>query len=532
MSSLKAAALCILLLVCAAQAAAADRALVLPLQPAEGTEYDGLGPAIQNVIENLLALHPALEETYLLRHMGGPFPTAGDLQSYMLGKRPWREPLAGAAREGARYVLGGRILPGLQAQVWLLDIKRGKTFTATVPIDAQMGLVACRRALIDFLGSDAGLAFPPEQAAKALTPIIGTSGALRAFGLSYGSYMVFSHLGRRSYLDLELSRRSADKAPRSYLALNMHAWLLYVSRQYTEAEEFFKKALATDPNGMDSMDGMAQCAMLTGGIEAATPWVLRKARTRGAGTGPGLAGMHMILGAQLEGDRNPVAAARHYRTAAALDPDAELPPIRLALVLYRLGQGEKSLAPVDARLSRPAVPAVRATLLNFKARIHRWIAQEFMKKNRTEDEKASLGKAVDCLKASPIPDLHEYSLDVLRLSRLDATEGHFVEAGKLLALIQPEPETDPLLVESMSAFFTVLGGGEPEEGSREGAGEKQARACLGKLAERVRACEPASREVFDVLAQAFSMLGYKDLAGSILRQGEARTSPASGDRPS
>jgi hypothetical protein len=529
MPSLKALALCILLLF-PVGAGAAERALVLPLQPGEGASYDGLGPAVQNVIENLLALHPGLEETYLMRHMQGPFPTAGDLQSYMLGKRSWKEPLQGAVREGARYVLGGVILPGLAARVWILDVKLGRTFAATVPIDPQSGLVTLRRSLMEFLGGEPGLPFPLAQAAKALVPNPCSAESLRSYGLSYGSYMVLSHLGRRAYLDKDLSRRTVDEAPGSYLAANMHGWVLYASRKQVEAEEQFRKALALDPDGVDSLDGMMQCAMAAGGIEAATPWALRKAKARGADTGPDLSEMHMLLGSRFEGDKNAAAAARHYRTAAALDPESELPPLRQALVLHRLGHGEKALAPVDARLSRPMAPAVRATLLNFKARIHRWNAQELMKKDRPGEERAALAKAVESLKASPLPDLHEYSLTIMRLAHITATEGSYTEAGKLLALVKPEPHTDPLLVESMAALFAVLADAAMPE-RQEATGEGRARACLDKLAERMRACEPAPREVFDVLAQAFAKLGNAELADSIRRLREARTGSQGGDQP-
>jgi len=57
------AALCLAAASVPAGALAAERAVVLPLQPAPGTDYDGLGPAVQNLVENALVLHAGFEET-------------------------------------------------------------------------------------------------------------------------------------------------------------------------------------------------------------------------------------------------------------------------------------------------------------------------------------------------------------------------------------------------------------------------------------------------------------------------------------
>jgi tetratricopeptide (TPR) repeat protein len=497
-------------------AIASERAVVLPLQPAQGTEYDGLGPAVLNVIENLLALHPACEETYLLRHMRIPFPTAGDLQSYILGKRPPQEPLAGLVREGARYVLGGSILPGLRAEVWVADLTTGKSFVSVLPIDANGGLLALRQGVIELLGKMDGLALAPAQAAKMLTPDKTTSEALRIFGRSYGSYLVFSHLGNRSSLDLALSKRAVEVAPQSYLAANMHGWMLYASRKREEAVQFFRDALKLDPNGVDALDGMVQTALRQGGADAALPWTLRKARTRGADTGPGLSAMHMVLGNAASNDKHKSEAAWHFRKAAALDPEAEQPPMSLALALHALGKDAPSMSALDTRLNRPASPAVRSILLNFKARMLRWTAQEHRKQGKDLEEKQVLELAYASLKASPFPDLNELSLTLQRLAQIAVARQDYISAAKFMESIQPEKGTDPLLVDTMLTFFRM-------QTAENSDAKEHVRICLNAVAERMRTHEPVPQTVYRLLAKTFEMLGEEKLAESMKRRTEELT---------
>ncbi|MBI4804529.1 MAG: hypothetical protein HY795_04770 [Desulfovibrio sp.] len=512
------AAILVAVLLLPSLASAEERAIVLPLQPAQGTEYDGLGPAVQNVIENLLALHPACEETYLLRHMRLPFPTSGDLQSYILGKRPPQEPLAGLVREGARFVLGGRILPGLLAEVWIADLTTGKSSVAVLPIDANGGLLGLRRGVIDLLGRMDGLALAPAQAAKMLTPDKTTGNALRVFGRSYGSYLVLSHLGTRSALDLALSKRAVDLAPQSYLATNMHGWMLYASRKREDAIHFFRAALKIDPNGVDALDGMVQTSLRQGGLDAALPWTLRKARTRGTDTGPGLSAMHMVLGNAASNDKHQAEAAWHFRKAAALYPQAEQPPMSLALALHALGKDVPSMSALDTRLNRPATPAVRSILLNFKARMLRWTAQEHRKQGQDIEEKQALELAYASLKASPFPDLNELSFTLQRLALIALSRQDFTSAAKYVELIQPEKGTDPLLVDTMLTFLRM-------QTAENTDAKEHVRICLNAVAERMRTHEPVPQTVYGLLAKSFEMLGEEKLAESIKRLSEERTPP-------
>ncbi|MFP5222086.1 MAG: hypothetical protein ACLGSA_07335 [Acidobacteriota bacterium] len=504
--------------------AAVERALVLPLQPAPGMAYDGTGPALQNVIENMLALNPGLEETYLLRHMREPFATAADLQDYIRGLRPAKAPLAGAAREGARYVLGGRVISDARADIWIMDLMTGRTASVLLPVDAQDGLVAFRRQLMEFLaeqqaqaGMDA-LAFPPQQAAKALAPEFASLAALRLYGRSYGSYLVFSHLGNRAYLDIDLSSQAVQAAPQAAFAANMHGWLLHAKRQSPGDEEYFRKALKLDPNNVDALDGMMQIALARGGIDAATPWALRKASTRGTDVGPPLAEMHMVLGNKAANEKRLPVAVAHFRKAVALSPDSERAPLLLARILDAMDMNKEAHEAINARLKRPANPAVTSMLLNAKARLYRWNAAAYRKQGKTDLERTELENVLDVLKTSPIPDMFEYSLALQRLAIIAFESGDHVLSTRFLETIPLAKHHDPLFVEALMAH--ALAGAGDRVSARD-----QAKVLAVRLAERERVKTPVSERAYGALEQTFRALEDSTMADSIKRQREAAFPP-------
>ncbi|MFZ5427365.1 MAG: tetratricopeptide repeat protein [Thermodesulfobacteriota bacterium] len=491
------------------------RALVAPFQPAPGTAYDGMGPAIQNVIENMLALSPDLEETYLLRHMREPFPSAGDLQAYMLGLRPHEYPIPALAREGARHIITGLILPGGDAEVRCLDLATGQSGSAVLPIDAAAGLVGFKRGLLDLLASRAGLSYPPAQAAKALRPDKTSRQALRAFGLSYGAYMIDSYLRGQGQVSLPLAETAAREAPESYLARNMLGWQLFAFGDLTRAEKEFRHTLKLDPDGVDALDGMMQCSIRYGGIEAATPWAYRKAKARGSDIGQPLAELHLKAGGQALDAGNSRSAAAHYKTAAALDPWSERAAAQRAMALEAAGRHDKAYAVMDALLERVSLPSMKARILNFKARLARWIAASHGKAGRTAEEKKSLERGVEFLKLSPVPDMHEYLLLLLRLARIAIEQDEAASAVSILKMIRPEKRTDHLLVDTVLAYALV-------KANRMDDAAAQARRCLSELAERMRTREPVSSRVFEYLGRTFELLGEAGLANSVERSGAER----------
>lgn len=496
------------------RAHASERVLALPLQPAEGEPYDGLGVALQNVIENTVVLNPGFEETFLLNHSRALFPTAGDLQAYMLGLRPPNFPLAGAKRDGTRYVLGGRIEPGFIARVWLADLPMATSYEADLPIDPQTGLLRFRRGLIEFLDQNTRLPFPVAQAAKAQAPEKTNVQALRTFGRSYGSYQVLSHAGAKDALDVDLARLAHEEAPGSYLAANMYGWVLTASGNQADGDALFREALKIDPNGVDALDGMVRSGLRHGGTDAAMPWALRKSAARGGTLGPVLSQVHMYLGFKAQEAKRVGLAAAHFATATRMDPEAVQPVFSLAFALFALGRDKAAQAALERLLILSPRAPLLARIQNARARLCLWSAYRSEKAGDPAKEKAALDQAVSLLTGSPLPDLHEYSLAMRREAQLAILKGNPNEAVRQLEAIRPEKGTDPLFVAALIAHARALGG--EKNRSREDAA-----LALDAVAERLRTREPVSAETMSTLEKTFELLEDAGAAESLKRQRKA-----------
>lgn len=497
----------------AGQAHAYSRALVLPIQPDPAVGYDGLGLAIQNVFENVLALHPELEETYLLRHMGRTFPDGWAFQGYFKGRRAPSAPVAGAWREGAHFVVGGLVRDGRTVEVFLERRGNNAPVRETLPLDADAGLVELKRAFMDFFGRATGLPFPAAQQAKALTPEKTSPEGLRAFGSAYGMYMLSSLLGSRSLMDWSLPRLALQLAPESYLALNLYGWMLHVAGKDDEARTQFRKALNADPDGVDALDGMTQIALRQGGLDQALPWALKRSSTRGADTGQALSQLHMMLGSTARRDKQNASAAWHFRKAAALDPAAERPVISLATARHAMGRDREALAALDAQIKRTPPKYAWAILVNFKARLQTWIAREHRAKGQTDDERKSLEEALGTL----------YTLNT-SWQDFGIREGAVLRLADL-AMERSDPDAAVRMLESLKAdwkgFNLPLEARLTKAWALSGVKDKalnQARFLTRIVAERTRRLDPVSRDVFLALSGAFDALGDAPLAASLNRQ--------------
>jgi tetratricopeptide (TPR) repeat protein len=500
------------LLSLAAPAHAAERVLVLPLQPGEGMRYDGLGPALQNLMENVVLLNPAFEETYSLAHYHTLFASAGDLQAYMLGLRPPRFPLGAALREGTRFVLGGHVGEDLTAEIWMADLYTGGSFDIRLSLDMDSGLTCFRQGLIEFLDQHTHLPFPPVQAAKALAPETTSLDALKTYGRSYGSYQILSLAGDSTQLNLKQALRAVREAPRSYLAANMSGWQFDVAGQYGQGQKLLREALTIDPNGVDALDGMMRIALMTGGLDAATPWALRKAKARGEDIGPVLAQMHIQIGNSVWDLQNPSPAWSHFRKAQALCPEWEQPFLDLAEVKSSLDRHLEAQDILNTWLRRPTSEGPVAQLMNRVAYEARLEALEFKKSGDAAGERRCLEKALAELAKCPFPASREKWLCSFELAR------HFMDAGDpdqaagmLLSLPQIDEAT--ALRKDCALVYCRAAQGENPELTR-----GQTRLCLRTLAERMRVGDPVPPDVFEYLMKTCAKLGDQDMAASLERQ--------------
>jgi len=525
----------------AVPALASERLLVLPLQPDSPGACD-LGPALQNILENVVVLNPAFEETFLLAHDRALFTSAGELDAYMRGALPPRFPADAAKTDGARFLLGGRVTPDAKITLWLMDLTNDSVTEITQPLDigglhkgdalpsaggsldVNGGLVAFRREVIAFLDRATGLPFPPDQAAKALKPITMSLPALKTYGRSYRSYEILSRAGGRPAFDLKLAGQALDMAPGSYPAANMAAWQYTVSGSNDKAKGLYQIALDADPDGIDALDGMMLLAVQSGWQDAAFPWALRKARARGEGIGPALSLMHGYLGLEAQAAGKFPLAARHYRLAQTLDPDG-IQCIRLARTLSAMGRYQEAVAAMDARLARPVAPALLSVLLSNKAFQLYLESLAFKKAKNAAGEQRSLEKALAVLDACPHPLARNIWLYGFELARNLRDGGNPAKAAEILRGLSPQ--------DSLSAFETscALLSCQADLNENPKVEQNELRQQIHTLAERVRVGDPVPVNVFRTLSSVSGKLGDKDMAESLKRQADALEQDLQKTRP-
>src|SRR5208283_4090885 len=125
-----------------------------------------LGLAVQNVLENMLALHSGLDECWFLWHMKDIFPDEKDFQNWFRSRENLPEDLK---RAGKRYLVTGKVsLHGdnILVDLELLDYGTGKKFNSALAVDLP-GLVTFRQGFLDLLDR-VGIPVPEAQRAKML----------------------------------------------------------------------------------------------------------------------------------------------------------------------------------------------------------------------------------------------------------------------------------------------------------------------------------------------------------------------------
>jgi CHAT domain-containing protein/Tfp pilus assembly protein PilF len=323
--------------------------LVLPLQgsPEMSGDQVFLGLAVQNVLENVLAVHSALEECGLVSFLRRLFPHQQTLRDWVQG--PGEMPAAIPAL-GLRYLLTGQVrLQGQEVQVTveLLDRATGHRLPGTLTVDLPR-LETLRTGFMELL-AHAGLPVPESQQPKMLWP---EDLSLTAFTL----------LGQGLYTDFSASYdteqvvanppqfiEALQHAPQSYLVLNQLGWVAYQQQRYAEAVRLFEQALASNPVGVDAADGIAVTSIVTGHETLKETWLVHKTRMQGKDAQRPLAQMWNQRGTQFSQNGDYPHAIVAYEQALAIAREVQDRGIEaqalagLASGYRELGQNERAV---------------------------------------------------------------------------------------------------------------------------------------------------------------------------------------------
>jgi CHAT domain-containing protein/tetratricopeptide (TPR) repeat protein len=257
--------------------------LVLPLLPDQTIPPDKnrVGFAVKNLLENTLVLHDKLVENWFLWHLRNIFPKEEDLALWLKSQGPVPD---AAKKIKLRYFLSGSIsLQGEQliARLNLTDNTNNSGLNRDILLDFP-DLKQFRTEILDLLGK-AGIGKPAQaQMTRMLWQEKLSHQAFASFGAGiYHDLVTTTYHNEKPQYDPQSLESGLRDSPASYLLLNSLGWVVYRQKKYAEAKAIFERALAANPDGLDSADGMIQCETLTENEVQAERWVIRKAEIQG-----------------------------------------------------------------------------------------------------------------------------------------------------------------------------------------------------------------------------------------------------------
>ncbi|MBC8463755.1 MAG: hypothetical protein H8D61_02135 [Deltaproteobacteria bacterium] len=250
------------------------RCIVLPLLPAQGQPFSGIGIAVHFLLGNVIALHSGFREFWFGWRVGKIFSDENALKSFCRDLGPPFDPVKLGREQEIRLWLKGRVRkPGRipEFELTLVDIESEREDQSIVlKLDFESKLIAFRKGFIRWLGK-CGFPFPENQMEKVLWPEGASTAGLDCLGRAQEAFYIYSAWGK-SVLDLELFETAVRAMPESYMAHNLKAWAHYRYNDYRSARKSFQRAMEINPHGVGAMGGLIWCAVYTGDSETAYSW--------------------------------------------------------------------------------------------------------------------------------------------------------------------------------------------------------------------------------------------------------------------
>jgi len=269
--------------------------IVMPLQPADGQPWDGIGLGIHFFLGNLFCAHRGLLECWFGWRVKNIFSVPGLLKAYCRGNKGFPNIRELGNREHVRFWLEGQYRQdGDKIHVFLVlhdtivhdakipGIANGMPESKIrISMEFNDGLSGFRIQLFEWFET-CGLPFPTVEKAvwTENISIQGLDFLGRALETTYLNYI--NGNGQDSDLiDLAWFDRAVDQSPESYLAHDLKGWGLCKNREYQMAETAFASALDLHLHGLGALSGMMWCAVYTKNRERALQYALAKAECRG-----------------------------------------------------------------------------------------------------------------------------------------------------------------------------------------------------------------------------------------------------------
>lgn len=258
------------------------KCIVLPLQPDDLQEYNGIGLGIHFLIGNMVAVHTGLAECWFGWRVNKIFKSVAELQSFCHGKMPFIDVGLIAKEQKVRFWLYGKYRQKkeiVQVSLVLYDADHNKHHTINLHLEPSDFLVGFGHDFFKWLAR-CGLPLDRNQAAKALwkenISIQGLEYLGRAVEATYLNY-IDSSLFKDGLFDLKWFEKARIESPESYLTNDLIGWAFYKNKVYAKAKNCFQNALDINPAGIGAISGIMWCYVYKKNKEKAIQFSIAKA---------------------------------------------------------------------------------------------------------------------------------------------------------------------------------------------------------------------------------------------------------------
>lgn len=259
------------------------RLIVLPLVPAQGQAFDGIGLGIHFFLGNLFAVHPKLTECWFGWRIKKIFTDPAAFTGYCRNKSFLPDIVSLGRQEKVGYWLEGEFdkqEKTIQVSLVLHDID-GPDYKTTLPMTLEDGLLDFRHRFFDWLDT-VGLGFSQTDATLWFEHITarGFDCLGRALETLYLKYITKTGPAVDT-IDLHWFEQAVKAAPDAYLAHDLMGWGHYKNQAIGSARGSFETALSLNKNGVGAVSGLLGCAVAEKNRKKALFHALEKAGITG-----------------------------------------------------------------------------------------------------------------------------------------------------------------------------------------------------------------------------------------------------------
>jgi len=324
--------------------------IVMPLRPAQGQTYNGIGLGVHFLLGNMVAHHNGLKEFWFGWRVKRIFHKKNNFLDYCQGEDSLIETISLGRGQGIRYWLWGWFKqqgPNVKINLALTDTEgRHGQKNAEFIIKTPGKITDFQEDFFSWL-EDCGIENLDGKITKSLWQEDTNMPGLDFLGRALEAYYIYSSWGHEKELDMKMFNKAVSGAPRSYLANDLRAWALYRKKNYQAAKMGFKSALKLNKNGLGALSGLMWCAIKTNNEKSAIFLGAEKSKIRMENTSIGKAYAAIRMGNIAYKGNDYARAVGLYEKAVMWNPEKAAYLSKLALAYSGAGEFIRALDLLD-----------------------------------------------------------------------------------------------------------------------------------------------------------------------------------------